>query len=310
MSEKPQEPNAATRAKAPRVPRTAVIGAGGYLGRHLLAAHREVYPDALGADVAGPWAYLDLAAPDIRPLRLRESGYEYAIIAAAITGLGRCETDREYTRARNVTGTLELAGQLAAEGITPVFFSTDNVFDGRTGGYADDAPPSPLNEYGRQKAEVERRLPEVCQGRALILRLGKVFGLVRGDRTLLDEMAGRLTEGQEVAAARDMIFSPVWVGDLVRTILAVQAARATGIVNLCAPEVWSRYDLARAVAAALGADERLVKGMSLDDLREPFGRPKRADLVCRRLREAVAAEFRPMSECIHAIAAQYRKEVS
>ena len=104
MSEKPQEPNAATRAKAPRVPRTAVIGAGGYLGRHLLAAHREVYPDALGADVAGPWAYLDLAAPDIRPLRLRETGYEYAIIAAAITGLGRCETDREYTRARNVTG--------------------------------------------------------------------------------------------------------------------------------------------------------------------------------------------------------------
>ncbi len=308
MSVASQEQNPGAATKGPRVPKTVVIGAGGYLGRHLLTAHRAVHPDALGADVAGPWAYLDLATPDIRPLRLRESGYEYAIIAAAVTGLARCENDREFTRARNVTGTLELARQLAAEGLTPVFFSTDNVFDGRTGAYADDAPTSPINEYGAQKAEVERRLPEVCQGRALILRLGKVFGLVRGDRTLLDEMAGRLTKGQEVPAARDMIFSPVCIDDLVRTVLAVQAARVTGIINLCAPEVWSRFDLARAVAVAVGADGSLVRGMSLDDLHEPFGRPKRADLVCRRLKATITPEFQPMSQCIATIAAQYREE--
>src|SRR5260370_14737426 len=145
MSGEPHVQKAANRAKTPHVPRTVVIGAGGYLGRHLLAAHREVYPEALGADVAGPWAYLDLAAPDIQPLRLRESGYEYAIIAAAVTGLARCETDQEYTRTRNVTGTLELARQLTAEGVTPIFFSTGNVFDSQTGGYADEPPPSPLN---------------------------------------------------------------------------------------------------------------------------------------------------------------------
>src|SRR5262249_54891367 len=152
----------------------------------------------------------------------RESGHHYAVITAAVTGLARCEQDREYTRARNVTGTLDLARQLAEEGVTPVFFSTDNVFDGRGGPYPDEAPTSPPNEYGAQKAEVERRLPEVCRGRCLILRLGKVFGLVRGDRTLLDEMADRLTKGQEVAAARDMVFCPVLVGDVVRAVLALE----------------------------------------------------------------------------------------
>ena len=59
--------------------------------------------------------------------------------------------------------------------------------------YPDDAPDdamtTPLNEYGRQKAEVERLLPEVCQGNCLILRLGKVYGTTPGDGSLLDEMA-------------------------------------------------------------------------------------------------------------------------
>jgi dTDP-4-dehydrorhamnose reductase len=222
-----------------------------------------------------------------------------------MTGLARCEQDRAYTRARNVDGTLELARQLAAEGIIPVFFSSDMVFDGRDGGYADDAPTHPLNEYGAQKAEVERRLPEVCAGRCLVVRLGKVFGLTRGDRTLLDEMAGRLTSGQEVPAARDQIFCPVSIDDVVRAVLALQAASVTGLVNVCGPEVWSRFDLARAVAHALAASPSLVRAISLDDLNELFRRPKRADLLCRRLAAAVDVEFQPMSACIAAIAPQY-----
>lgn len=290
-----------------RVPKTAVIGAGGYLGRHLIAAYRAAYPDAVGADVIEPWQQLDLAAPDIRPLRLRESGHEYVVIAAAVTGLNRCEQDRAFTRARNVDGTLELARQLSGEGITPIFFTTDNVFDGRNGGYGDDAPPRPLNEYGAQKAEVEKRLPEVCAGRCLMLRLGKVYGVVRGDKTLLDEMADRLTRGEEVKAARDMIFCPVLVDDVVKAALALQQAGATGLFNVCAPEVWSRLDLARSVARALGADVSLVKDISLDDLHEPYGRPRRANLVCRRLRETVDVTFQPMATSIAAIALQYRE---
>jgi dTDP-4-dehydrorhamnose reductase len=307
MSSGLQEQPPGTIAAGRRLPRTAVFGAGGYLGRHLLAAHRAVYPDALGADVAGPWEPLDLAAPDVRPLRLRECGYEYAIIAAAVTGLARCEQDRAYTRARNVDGTLELARQLVAEGVVPVFFSTDTVFDGREGGYADDAPTNPLNEYGAQKAEVERRLPEVCGGRCLIPRLGKVFGLVRGDRTLLDEMADRLVKGQEVAAAHDMVFCPVFVGDVVRAVLALQSVGVMGVVNVCGPEVWSRFDLAQTVARALGAAPGLVRRMSLDELKEPFRRPKRTDLLCRRMQEAVGLEFRSMAACVAAVAEQYRE---
>jgi dTDP-4-dehydrorhamnose reductase len=291
-----------------RLPRTAVIGAGGYLGRHFLAAHRAVNPDALGVDLANPSPHgVDLAAPDIGPLNLRQAGYEYAVVAAAVTGLARCESDKAYTRTRNVTGTLELARQLAAEGVTPVFFSSDNVFDGQTGRYDDEAPTNPINEYGAQKAEVERRLPEVCAGRCLILRLGKVFGLSRGDRTLLDEMADRLMRGQQVPAARDMIFSPILLGDLLRAVLALQTKQATGLFNLCGPEAWSRFDIAQAVARTFGSPRSLVKAISLDDLKEPFRRPKRADMGCRRLQATVDVPFQPLSACIAPLVEQYRE---
>jgi dTDP-4-dehydrorhamnose reductase len=290
------------------LPKTAVIGAGGYLGRHLLASYQAVYPDALGVDVAGPWTHLlDLAAPDVRPLKLREAGYEYAIIAAAVTGLARCELDGEYARARNVTGTLELARQLVEEGVTPIFFSTDNVFDGREGGYLDEAPTNPLNEYGTQKAEVERCLPQISRGRYLIARLGKVFGLLRGDRTLLDEMADRFSKGQDVAAARDQIFCPVLVDDVVRAVAELQKVEAQGLFNVCAPEVWSRFELALALAHALGVEPALVRGISLDDLKEPFRRVKRGDMVCRRLRATVNLEFQPVASCIQMVAKHYQK---
>src|SRR5262249_35706274 len=162
LKAQPPVPAAAAR----NLPRTAVLGRRGYVGRPPLRAYQAVDPDVRWTDVAAREAAhsLDLAAPDVRPLRLREAGYEYAVIAAAVTGLARCEQDPAYTRARNVDGTLELARQLSGEGVVPVFFSTDLVFDGRVGHYADEAPANPLNEYGAQKAEGEQRLPELCGG--------------------------------------------------------------------------------------------------------------------------------------------------
>ncbi len=239
-------------------PKTAVIGAGGLLGRHLLAAYRAFYPDALGTRRQATQATprLDLAAPDIATLRLAELGYQAAVIAAGVTNVAACQRDAQFAISRNVRGTLRLAGQLARAGLKTIFLSSDYVFDGVTGRYDDDAPPRPLNVYGTCKAQVERRLPEVCEGNYLIVRLSKVFALEAGDGTLLDEMAARLSGGEPVRAACDQVFCPSYVGDVVRCILLLQAAGADGTYNVCSPEVWRRSDLAKELAAAHGsADE-------------------------------------------------------
>ena len=59
----------------------------------------------------------------------------------------------------NVEGSENVARAAAAVGARLVHLSTDIVFDGRKGApYVEEDPPSPVTEYGRSKAEGERRV--------------------------------------------------------------------------------------------------------------------------------------------------------
>jgi dTDP-4-dehydrorhamnose reductase len=125
---------------------------------------------------------------------------------------------------------------------------------------------------GQHKAEVERELPSLGSD-CLILRLSKIYGLEKGDGTLLDEMAQQLAARREIRAARDQVFCPTYVADLVAAVHAVQAKKLRGTCNACNPERWSRLDIALGLADAMGADWSLVKPITLRDLTAMAGRP-------------------------------------
>jgi dTDP-4-dehydrorhamnose reductase len=204
------------------------------------------------------------------------------VIAAGVTSIAACEQDPAGTRLVNVDAALRLARRARAQGVTPVAFSSDYVFDGRDPPYDDDGPIRPLNEYGRQKADLEQGFAAL--GDSLVVRLSKAYGAQPGDGTLLDEMVSAFRRGQVVRAARDQVFSPVAVGDVVAGVLALCDAKCAGVVNVSGPEDWSRLDLARAVARAVGASLELVMDISLDDLGEAFLRPKDTRMRTGRLR--------------------------
>jgi dTDP-4-dehydrorhamnose reductase len=283
----------------------AVVGATGYLGRALHRAAREGGRSAFGSsrrDDALP--VLDLRAPDIDGLELAASGHTHAAIAAGVTVVADCERDPEGAWAVNVDGPLELARQLELEGIVPILFSSDYVFDGREGAYDEDAETAPTTEYGRQKAALEAGVRERHPG-ALVIRLGKVYGTSRGEGTLLDEMAATLAAGRTLRAAADQVMTPVLLADAVAATLALATCGAAGVVNVCGPEVWSRAELAHALAASMRVESALVETIALDDLDEGFVRPKRTDMVARRLLAETDVRPAPVSEAIPVVAANY-----
>lgn len=294
--------------------KTIVFGAGGFVGRHLLAAYRRSDPSAVGTarTSAAGLAVFDFADPSLSRLDGAEQGAEYAVIAAAMTNIGRCEQDPQGAYVTNVVGPLALAEQLHARRITPIVFSSDYVFDGITGSYGDGAALRPCNVYGRTKAELEHRLPEVCGDDYLVIRLSKVFGLRRGDKTLFDEMAARFAQGLPVRAAIDQVFCPAWIDDVVHAVLELQRIGARGTYNVCSSEASSRRDLAVRLAAAMHVSVDLVEPISLDDLGESFVRPKRTSMVCNKLWNILPAGFRSLESCLQDIASQYlvRKEVA
>src|SRR5581483_9016334 len=99
-------------------------------------------------------------------------------------------------------------------------------------------PPSPIIEYGRQKAAVEARLRE---GKApyLILRLAKVFGREPGDGSVLTASAAAMTKGEKVLAAEDQIQTMIEAGDLARLVAGLIDSGATGIFHIAGRQRYS-----------------------------------------------------------------------
>ena len=292
------------------LPKTVIIGASGFLGSHFLKAYRHVYPDCIGTALSPKGTnifHLDLLNPNITSLHLSETNHKKALIFAAIPKISKCETEKELTWKVNVEGTLELIRELVAEGIKPIFFSSDYVFDGNTGNYSDNAPTNPITEYGRQKAEVEAKIGEISKGNYLVVRLSKVFSIEKGDNSLLDEMACILASGSILRAAFDQIFCPTLISDLVNAVIKLQVCKTTGIVNVCSPEAWSRYDLALEIAKAMEVNLDMICPNSLDEICPEPKRPKNTSMKIERLLQEIKYTFTPMSKCIEAVAKNWRK---
>lgn len=211
---------------------------------------------------------LDLSAPldDWEP----PTGTRAACIFAAIARLADCARDPAGSARINVTQTLALVDRLLARGIYVLFLSTNQVFDGLTPHTPADAPPSPVSEYGRQKARVEAALrAHVDNGAPIaILRLAKV---VSPDMALIRDWIDALSRGRPIRSFHDMMLAPTPTDLVVRAIAALLEDRAAGIFQLTGPRDISYADVGAHIARRLGADPALVTRVSAASAGMPDG---------------------------------------
>lgn len=221
---------------------------------------------------------------------------EYAVIAGGMGNPKECLQNPAKSHQCNVEGPLRIGKWLVERGITPIFFSSDYVFDG-----IQTSSLSPLNLYGEQKAELEARALQELEGNYLMIRLTKVYGLNKGDGTLFDEMAANLIRKKPVSAAADQVFAPICVDDVIRGVAALQMKKARGLFHFAGPDYASRYEMACYLAEQLKMERTCITKVSLDDLGDGIKRPK-----CVRLPSAVQAL--PWKKGINRIVKQYARE--
>lgn len=80
------------------------------------------------------------------------------------------EKDHRLAWDTNVEGTANVATCCEVHKSRLVHISTDYVFDGNEGNYAEDCPPSPVNYYGFTKAVAESIVDCTVLGSSLVLR--------------------------------------------------------------------------------------------------------------------------------------------
>ena len=162
--------------------RVAVTGAGGRLGRALVAALQ----DAPFTGPVGPLAWsrptYDIDDREAAARCVRQMAPEVVVHAAAWTDVDGCAREPELAMRRNAMAVAELAEACVRAGADLVLVSTNEVFDGRRTdglGYATDDRPLPRNSYGTSKLAGE------SAAQAAFLRYG---GMV--DRQTVDGRAG------------------------------------------------------------------------------------------------------------------------
>ena len=236
--------------------RALVTGAGGQLGRALLAGCPE------GVEVHGAGRdTLDVADPRAVERAFERLRPDVVINAAAFTAVDRAESEPERARQVNEEGVAHLAAAAAARGARLVQISTDYVFDGARGRpYLPGDETRPLGVYGATKLAGERRALSICGDAAVVLRTAWLYGA--GHRNFVTAMLARLGAAERVEAAVDQVGAPTWVRSLAVAVwAAAREPRASGIHHWTDAGVASRYDLTVAIqeeAQAAGLLERRV----------------------------------------------------
>lgn len=289
------------------LPKTAILGASGFIGEYIWKDYLRFQPDCLGTASKGLKPGLEIfdLRSDPAALNLAERGYEEVIIAGARSLVGDCQNNPEETYEVNVTGTLRFIEHCRASNIRIIFLSSDYVFPGTTGGYTEDSTPGPTTEYGRQKWAVEQQLAE-WGGDTLVVRLSKIYGLRKGDGTLLDELVDNLIHNRPVRVANDQFFSPTWVGDVVGALKAILSRKLRGTIHLCSPEPASRHMLAQALTKELQTDPELVEGIGLHEYPGMAYRPLDTSMKANRLKSETAYSFLTLQSAVEKIAEAWR----
>lgn len=183
-----------------------------------------------------------------------------AVNAAGWVRVDDAEADPDACFAANTAGAALLGEACSARGIATAGFSSDLVFDGRAGRpYVETDTPTPLNVYGRSKAEAEAALSRL-DGTHLIVRTAAFFSPF-DEHNFAVAVVRSLSEGRRLRAACDQVVSPTYVPHLVRTTLDLLIDGADGIWHLTNGAAVSWAEFAEAIAAQCGLDERLIDGV-------------------------------------------------
>ena len=204
---------------------------------------------------------------------------DYIINASAYTNVDKSETERELAWKINVKGIEYIAEAARVLDARIIHISTDYIFDGREGPYAENEKPHPLGYYARTKLASENAL-KISGVLYTILRTNVLYGAESNGKTgFVKWLVSSLREGKDVRIVTDQINNPTFVDDLVQAINKVIEYNKTGIYNIGGKEFLSRFEFSEIIADYFGLDKSLIKPITTDELKQPARRPLKSGLI-------------------------------
>jgi len=216
---------------------------------------RNASADSIYFDFLKPeWHWLDEIEPDI------------AFICVAAVPLAFCEENPEVSRKINVDTTIQLIRRLNQKGTFVVFFSSSQVFDGNLPMPKENSLTSPKNNYGKQKATIEK-IVQNKKLEACLLRITKIVSSNLSGN--FGHWCESMKNGNVITPASNMFFAPVTLEQVVEVAVKCADKKILGTVHLSASKDISYADAAIYLAEKLGHNSNLIQPVEVSAKQVP-----------------------------------------
>ena len=264
-----------------------IIGAGSTTAASLIPILLQETDAPLQLVSSRPLAYederitqstIDVRDKNVLKETIMKSQPEVIINLAAMTNVDKCESDKQTCWDVNVTLVENLARLARIVDARMVHVSTDYVFDGQKGPYAETAVPHPISYYGKSKLAGENACI-VGSMQAAVVRTNVVYGpfVERPDfvRWVIDALESRTP----IRVVNDQYSNPTYVDDISESILRIIQKRRYGIYHVGGADYCSRYEFALRIAEFFRADPSNISPVTTAELKQLARRPLKGGLI-------------------------------
>jgi dTDP-4-dehydrorhamnose reductase len=246
----------------PSKKRILVIGASGYLGQALyryfqqnLSEKYQITGTYCSSMSSNNLDKLDITSFEDLEKLLTRSVPDFIVLAAGEKNVQACEADYSRAYALNTQPVESLISIISHHKLRTrlIYFSTDYVFDGKTGQYRDTDTPNPSTNYGKTKVLAEQALLN-SDIDFKILRTAAVMG---EGGNFFDWLIQKLTSEKSVSMYDNVFFSPTpltFLAEMIAATLENYDHVSQKILHVVGEKRFNRYQFALLAKSYLKSD--------------------------------------------------------
>ena len=258
--------------------------------------------------------YFDLTKQKISKI-IKKFNINKVVFLSAVSDTDFCYKNSKKTFFINCTKTQSILEELIKLNIYIIFFSTEFVYSGEKRDYTENDSTNPINIYGKQKLIIENFLKKNYKNYC-ILRIAKTYSDNLNDKTIITSFINDLkNKKKKFTAAKDQIFNPLYVKDLVKIVNFFLKKEIKGIYNVGGPKKYSRYKIYKKILKYTRCylphsyKPNIIK-TSLNKIKFIERRPRNVSMNLKKLKKKINFKLTNIDPIIKKLTKQYASKIN
>ena len=216
---------------------------------------------------------------------------DFIINTTAYTNVDGAEVEKKRAWEVNVQGVENLVAICRLIDAHLIHFSTDYIFDGRSGPYGESDIPQPQSYYGKTKLAGEN----ACIGGHInytIIRTNVLYGSTSTNKPdFVMWFLQQLAIKKKLYIVNDQYSNPTFIDDVACLVEKIIRTRAPGIMNAGGADWISRFAFAQKIASVFKENNVEILPISTRELEQKAPRPLRGGLVSIKAETLLGMKF-------------------